>query len=61
MLALSRHIITLNKNVHAAGYVHALGTEMYGKILGLVGFGRIGRNVARIAKGLGMKIKVYYH
>jgi len=59
MLALSRHLITLNKNVHAAEHMHALGTEMYGKILGLVGFGRIGRHVARIAKGLGMKINVY--
>jgi glyoxylate reductase len=36
-----------------------LGTDVYGKMLGIVGFGRIGRAVARRAQGFGMKI-VYY-
>lgn len=35
------------------------GIELDGKVLGLVGFGRIARHVARIAGGLGMGILVH--
>ena len=34
----------------------SLGSEVSGKTLGLVGFGEIGRLVARLAQGLGMKV-----
>lgn len=33
--------------------------ELNGKILGIIGFGRIGQNTARIAQALGMKILAY--
>ncbi|MDR1708020.1 MAG: 3-phosphoglycerate dehydrogenase [Prevotella sp.] len=35
------------------------GTELYGKKLGIHAYGNVGRNVARIAKGFGMKIYAY--
>ncbi len=35
---------------------YAGGTELRGKTLGIIGFGRIGREVAKIALGLGMKV-----
>lgn len=35
------------------------GTELLGKKLGLLAFGATGRNVARIAKGLGMDVFAY--
>ncbi len=35
---------------------YAKGTELRGKTLGIVGFGRIGREVAKIALGVGMKV-----
>ncbi len=39
---------------------HLLGTKISGKTLGLVGFGRIGREVARRAHhGFGMRVKVF--
>jgi len=38
---------------------YAKGTELRGKTLGIVGFGRIGQEVAKIALGLGMNILVY--
>jgi len=38
---------------------YAKGTELRGKTLGIVGFGRIGQEVAKIAIGLGMNISVY--
>jgi len=38
---------------------YAKGTELRGKKLGIIGFGRIGREVARIGLGFGMDIGVY--
>ncbi|MCO6149527.1 D-2-hydroxyacid dehydrogenase [Flavobacterium sp. NRK1] len=35
---------------------YANGIELRGKTLGIIGFGRIGRSVARIALGLGMRV-----
>lgn len=35
---------------------YAKGIELRGKTLGIIGFGRIGREVAKIALGLGMKV-----
>ena len=35
------------------------GTELMGKTLGIHAFGNVGRNVARIAKGFGMKVIAY--
>jgi glyoxylate reductase len=36
-----------------------LGTEVHGKTIGIIGFGRIGREVARRAFGFNMKILYY--
>ena len=35
------------------------GTELLGKRLGILAFGNVGRNVARIAKGFGMEVAAY--
>ena len=36
------------------------GSELMGKKLGILAFGNVGRNVARIAKGFGMDVCAYY-
>ena len=36
-----------------------MGFELYGKTLSVIGFGRIGRRVAEIAKAIGMKVVAY--
>jgi len=36
-----------------------LGSDVYGKTLGIIGFGRIGRAVARRAKGFEMRVLYY--
>ncbi len=38
---------------------HFEGFDLFGKTLGVVGTGRIGQNVARIAKGFGMSVLAY--
>ena len=38
---------------------YAKGVEVRGKTMGIVGFGRIGQSVAKIALGLGMKVLAY--
>ena len=35
------------------------GTELMGKKLGILAFGNVGRNVARVAKGFGMEVCAY--
>ncbi len=38
---------------------YAAGTELRGKTIGIIGFGRIGRATATLALGLGMKVLAY--
>ncbi len=38
---------------------YAKGVELRGKTMGVIGFGRIGQNVGRIALGLGMKVLAF--
>ena len=38
---------------------YAKGVELRGKTMGVVGFGRIGQNVAKMALGLGMKVVAF--
>ncbi len=45
-----------NLKKHASG-----GFELMGKKLGILGFGRIGQELARMAIGLGMEVSVYDH
>ena len=45
-----------DQNFDALKKSYANGIELRGKTLGIIGFGRIGRSVARIALGLGMRV-----
>ena len=40
-------------------YNGTAGTELMGKKLGILAFGNVGHNVARIAKGFGMEVSAY--
>ncbi len=57
MLALSRNLIQINKRV--GQLPSGLGVEVYDKTLGIIGYGRVGRHLRRIAEGLGMKVLIY--
>src|SRR3984957_1537522 len=58
MLGLARSVPQASASIHAGKWEKSAfsGTELRGKTLGLVGFGRIGSEVARRALALGMKV-----
>lgn len=62
MLALARKIPQANASLLAGKWRREefIGTELHGKTLGIIGLGRIGREVARCAaQGLGMRVAAY--
>ncbi|AAK78002.1 D-3-phosphoglycerate dehydrogenase [Clostridium acetobutylicum] len=58
MFAVSRFINTANVTMRQGKWEKKAytGTEIFGKTLGLIGFGRIAREVAKRAEALGMKV-----
>jgi D-3-phosphoglycerate dehydrogenase / 2-oxoglutarate reductase len=58
MLALARHVPQADASVRRVEWTRSkfMGTQLYGKTLGVIGFGRIGREVARRAQAFGMEI-----
>lgn len=60
MLALSRHVVECDRAVRAGGAKDGLiGTELFGKTLGVVGAGRIGTAVIRLGLAFGMQVIAY--
>jgi phosphoglycerate dehydrogenase-like enzyme len=56
ILASVRHIVSESNGVRAGGWQTTIGQELEGKVLGVVGLGRVGGQVARIGLAFGMKI-----
>jgi D-3-phosphoglycerate dehydrogenase len=62
MLAAARQIPRLDRETRAARWTRGMGIQLHGKTLGIVGLGAIGRHVARMARGLGMRLLAWtYH
>lgn len=56
ILALARHIPAEHAAMRAGGWQHTIGTDLAGATLGIVGLGRIGERVARIARAFEMEV-----
>jgi D-3-phosphoglycerate dehydrogenase len=58
LMALARHVPQAHASLHAGKWERGkfVGTQLAGKTLGVVGLGRVGREVARRAAGLDMKV-----
>jgi phosphoglycerate dehydrogenase-like enzyme len=56
VLALTRGIATQAASVRAGGWQVGLGTDIYGKTLGVLGIGKIGQAVAGFGRAFGMKV-----
>lgn len=59
MLALARRIPAAHDAVRRGRWERPVGTELRGKRLGLIGLGRIGLEVAKLARAMGMEVTYY--
>src|SRR6266542_7026274 len=61
LLALCRNVPQAHASLIGGEWVRSrfAGTELYGKTLGVIGFGRIGQLVAKRAQGFDMEVLAY--
>lgn len=61
LLALNRHILQARTDMknHFVRMNEYIGFDLYGHTIGIIGTGAIGRHMAKLAKGFGMKILAY--
>lgn len=59
LLGLTRNLVEQVNRVRQGSWKRDIGTEIWGKSLGIVGLGRIGKEVAVRAKAFGMKVRAY--
>ncbi|MBU6456195.1 MAG: 3-phosphoglycerate dehydrogenase [Bradyrhizobium sp.] len=56
MWAAARGLVAMDREMRAGNWLRQDGMQLTGKTLGLIGFGGIAAEVARIASGSGMKV-----
>lgn len=59
MISIARNIPAVDDSLRKGGWGAHAGNELWNKTLGLVGFGRIGRGVAKRALGFDMQVLAY--
>ena len=59
MFACCRDLARMDRTVRAGAWKPLEGMQLLGKTLGVIGLGGIGREVARLARGLGMEVVAY--
>lgn len=59
ILALSRHVALSNRDIHAGQWQPLMGRLIAKQTVGIVGFGRIGRYVAKLLGAFGARLLVY--
>lgn len=59
LLAISRRIVVEDRSMRSGGFQTGIATSLNGKTIGLIGLGRLGSQVARVAQAFGMKVIVW--
>ena len=59
VIADSKNLFESIENTREGGWAKMTGYEVGGKTIGIIGFGAIGKEVAKMAFGLGMKVLAY--
>jgi D-3-phosphoglycerate dehydrogenase len=56
MFACARDVARMDRGIRGGTWTPQEGVQLWGKTLGVIGFGGIGHEVARIARGIGMQV-----
>ncbi len=56
MMAVAKRTVEVDQQVRQGRWPRAMVTQLRGKTLGLIGTGAIGREVARLGSGIGMRV-----
>jgi phosphoglycerate dehydrogenase-like enzyme len=56
IMAAAKQTVVIDRQVREGKWPRALVRQLYGNTLGLIGGGAIGHQVARLAKGIGMRV-----
>lgn len=56
LFSLARQIPLLDREIRSGNWPRVEMVQLSGKVMGLIGLGAIGKNVAKMAKGLGMDV-----
>jgi D-3-phosphoglycerate dehydrogenase len=59
LLCVARNVPVLDKKTHEGQWPRSSGVELYGKTLGILGLGAVGKAVAKRASGFSMRIVAY--
>jgi D-3-phosphoglycerate dehydrogenase len=55
-LAVARRVVEIHNGVVSGGWPRGRSMQLHGKTLGLIGLGAIGRKLARLGQGIGMRV-----
>jgi D-3-phosphoglycerate dehydrogenase len=55
-LAVARRVVSTHNGVVAGGWPRGGAMQLHGKTLGVIGLGAIGRRLARLGQGVGMRV-----
>jgi phosphoglycerate dehydrogenase-like enzyme len=61
IIALQRNLVDEDRRIREGGWQRTIGPELAGRTLGIVGLGRLGRRVARVAQAFEMQVVAWSH
>lgn len=59
LLALARHVTLHDRLLRRGDWTRRTGIELAGRLLGVVGYGAVGKEVAGLARGIGMQVTAH--
>jgi len=59
MLGAMRHVPAIDAGMKAGNWLRLLGREIEGRVVAVIGYGRIGSEFAKMACGLGARVRAY--